>query len=579
MVAGQEDISAKVTVDLDGVSIDKAIKKAAKSLEDATKKAQMKSDISTAGQIKVIKARTDAHKSESLLNDKMLRSRKLMSTMMRAQGGSGIGGNIMNMLQQVGGLKMANYQRLQDLKGQKSLTVDETKEKSMLSEGTFGNKLFSTLESKFEKLFGGDSKWNKMFGGQGKTAAAGLGLGAIGGGLALSKAIIDSSPAFQQLLKMTKFATMLILRPIGDFFGFLFRPILILLLRKFIIPFYQTVYPWFVRNGKMIGETVAAVLDSGDGIKKAIEESIKITAAKVSVPLEKILTQTAKTTTVLEKSDAKIYGKTATNILDKTTDAKIYGQSAHAAEILPKIEKSISNSTKVLQGTVKAVKIVESVAAIPTKIAAKALNFGVKAIDKVTSGAGTKAITKIATNVAAKSAAKFIPIVGQALLAVDVAGSAMKQFAPDQYEGVRQGALGVGKLFGDTEGTYTEHALDFLGFGKQSTAEQLFGMAQSLTSSAPKLTNLGGGRGARGGHQSNFAGGIIKEPIFGVGKSGKTYSFGERGAEQISPVGSGSGTVINVTVNGSIYSDKDMLNFQRTIMRAIETSNTRKAKL
>jgi hypothetical protein len=572
-----EDINAKVVVQLDGVQIEKSVKKAGKALEDALKRAQAKADISTAGQIKVIKAREEAHKSETLLNDKMLRSRKLMSTMMRAQGGSGVGGNIMNMLQQVGGLKMANYQRLQDLKGQKSLSPDEKKEQSMLSEGTFGNKLFSTLESKFEKLFGGDSKWNKTFGGQGKTAAAGLGIGAIGGGLALSKMIIDSSPAFQQLLKMTKFATMLILRPIGDFFGFLFRPILILLLRKFIIPFYQTVYPWFVRNGKMIGETVAAVLDSGEGIKKAIEESVKITAAKVSVPLEKIVTQTAKTTAVLEKSTPEIYNPKAATVLDKASDAKIYSV---AEKILPKIEKSITTSTKVLQGTVKAVKVVESVAALPTKAATKALQLTTKAVDKVAGTATTKMMAKVATKIAASSAAKFIPIVGQALLAVDVAGSVMKQFAPDQYEGVRQGALGVGRLFGDTEGTYTEHALDFLGFGKQSTAEQLLGMAQSLTGSTPQSTNLGGGRGTRGGgHQSNFAGGIIREPIFGVGKSGKTYSFGERGAEQISPIGSGSGTVINITVNGSIYSDKDMLNFQRTIMRAIETSNTRKAKL
>ena len=58
--------------------------------------------------------------------------------------------------------------------------------------------------------------------------------------------------------------------------------------------------------------------------------------------------------------------------------------------------------------------------------------------------------------------------------------------------------------------------------------------------------------------------------------------FGEQGSEAVIPMnkmGGGSGVTVNVTVNGSIYSDRDMLQFQRTIMKAIETSSTRKAKL
>jgi hypothetical protein len=58
--------------------------------------------------------------------------------------------------------------------------------------------------------------------------------------------------------------------------------------------------------------------------------------------------------------------------------------------------------------------------------------------------------------------------------------------------------------------------------------------------------------------------------------------FGERGSEAVIPMnkmGGDSGVTVNVTVNGSIYSDRDMLKFQRTIMKAIETSSTRKSKL
>ena len=40
------------------------------------------------------------------------------------------------------------------------------------------------------------------------------------------------------------------------------------------------------------------------------------------------------------------------------------------------------------------------------------------------------------------------------------------------------------------------------------------------------------------------AGGLITEPIFGVGASGRTYGFGERGVETVIP-GRGGATVVN----------------------------------
>ena len=159
----------------------------------------------------------------------------------------------------------------------------------------------------------------------------------------------------------------------------------------------------------------------------------------------------------------------------------------------------------------------------------------------------------------------------------------MKQFAPKQYEGARQGALGIGAMLGDDKGEYTEHVLDFFGFGKKSTAEQIVGGAGWLSDMATgNKRSEGGGAFGLGGDWFGMAnGGIIREPIKGIGKSGQKYKFGEQGAEAVIPMNGmgGSGTTINVTVNGSIYSDKDMLNFQRTIMRAIETSTTRRAKL
>ena len=49
------------------------------------------------------------------------------------------------------------------------------------------------------------------------------------------------------------------------------------------------------------------------------------------------------------------------------------------------------------------------------------------------------------------------------------------------------------------------------------------------------------------------AGGIIPEPVFGIGASGQTYTFGENGPETVVPgvrgLQSGAGSVVNITIN------------------------------
>jgi len=55
---------------------------------------------------------------------------------------------------------------------------------------------------------------------------------------------------------------MMVLRPIGDFFGFLFRPILIMLLRKFIIPWYTKMMPVMMKMGDLIGKKLAGAFEA-----------------------------------------------------------------------------------------------------------------------------------------------------------------------------------------------------------------------------------------------------------------------------------------------------------------------------
>jgi len=101
------------------------------------------------------------------------------------------------------------------------------------------------------------------------------GMAAIGGAMVGIKLIqkgvalgIESSPMMQQMLKLWKFGIMMIFRPIGDFFGFFLRPIFVMLLRKFIIPFYQEYLPIMQKMGNSLGEDAAQLLQwIVDGIK------------------------------------------------------------------------------------------------------------------------------------------------------------------------------------------------------------------------------------------------------------------------------------------------------------------------
>jgi hypothetical protein len=94
-----------------------------------------------------------------------------------------------------------------------------------------------------------------------------IGAGSAAVLIGILKKALSASPMFQQMMKLLNFGIMMVLRPIGDFFGFLFRPILIMLLRKFIIPWYTKMYPQMMKWGTEIGTKLAGAftaLANGD---------------------------------------------------------------------------------------------------------------------------------------------------------------------------------------------------------------------------------------------------------------------------------------------------------------------------
>ena len=91
---------------------------------------------------------------------------------------------------------------------------------------------------------------------KGTLLLGGIGV-AIGGILSVVKGLAGSSPMLKQMMKLMNFGIMMIFRPIGDFIGFLLRPIIVLLLRNFIIPWYKDAMPVMIALGTFFGGTIA----------------------------------------------------------------------------------------------------------------------------------------------------------------------------------------------------------------------------------------------------------------------------------------------------------------------------------
>lgn len=70
---------------------------------------------------------------------------------------------------------------------------------------------------------------------------------------------VDSSPMLKSMLQLFNNAMMFIFRPIGDFIGFILRPIVLQLLR-FAIPFYKALEPFAQRYGTQLGNLITNLL-------------------------------------------------------------------------------------------------------------------------------------------------------------------------------------------------------------------------------------------------------------------------------------------------------------------------------
>jgi hypothetical protein len=443
------------------------------------------------------------HKADMDYNNKLVKQRRMEQILTRAgsAAGGGIGGAAFSMIQNIGQAKYSGYKRLEELKNLESgqiLSPEQAKERDMLSSGSgASNKVFGKLEKTFDKHFGGDSKWNKFFGGQGKMAAAGLGMGAVGGGMALGKMIIDSSPMFQQMLKILNFGVMMILRPIGDFFGFLMRPIMLMLLRKFIIPFYQTALPVMQEMGTVIGEVIAPVLER---ILLGVIGVVQLLAA--ASPIAMLLGNSQGLVQEgMKNLEAALTGVISTDI----TNPEIRDAGAKIESKLGEVGESLGSK---YQATIAALDRARNA---PTTEASKKANEDLsKKINKWTEFMGSKGMLQ-----------------QDGLMKVG-------RYTTEAMAGVKEGKF-----------TSVDEAMNWF-------AQQMF----------------------KGGINKYAHGGIINEPVIGIGRSGAGYLIAESGAERVTPVSGGGG---HVTIN--VYGDVDnktMDTFERKVLDVLGKSNARR---
>jgi hypothetical protein len=332
--------------------------------------------------------------------------------------------------------------------------------KKSLEKLTFNNETLKKVAKRLEKLGEFMEKH------QGKLIIGAAAISILTGIIAKA---LNVAPLFQAMMKLMQFAFTMVLMPIGTFFGAVIKPIVIGLVKKLAPEFGK-----WMEQSMAIGNALGMFLTSldttfFDNLGNAIKNLAKITGAT------DFITDPENGAVVGAGAAAiGIGGVVAATVLTKKVFGKLGGS---AAEVVGK--SGSKTATALLKSVGLQAKILAKLQPVLGTLSKTMPKLGVKLADAMVPKIASMIIPmqNIATKVAAKSAVKLglkaIPIVGWATLIGDALGSVMKEYAPEQYEGTRQAAFGVGSALGDTEGEWTEKILDVFGFGSMSTWEQI----------------------------------------------------------------------------------------------------------
>lgn len=356
-----------------------------------------------------------------------------------------------------------------------------------------------------------------------------LGASAFAGILMVLKKAFDASPMFQQMIKLLKFGFMLVLRPIGDFFGFLLRPIVIMLLRRFILPFYQKYLPLMIQMGNDIGEILTKWKTPWDNL-----ESNMTFTPRDDDPLFGTDGAITKWARELDDFDWEQWNTSITDGLGnlfpnvpsafgENFDSNLQGLKDSWDSILNQFSIMGSNSKNWIKN----------------KWDDLLGWFNSIAADVDLGGTAQKAWNRFTTLMTAI----FDSIV-----------SVLISIPSKIWSKITGLADTVGSIFG---GIITallnavESVLPWVlkdGF-KMWRAD--IGMAK---------------------------GGTITEPIMGIGRSGKTYSFGENGSETVTPNGQGGAQVV-INIQNMSGDRNDVERLRRVILEVLQSSSSNRVRV
>lgn len=471
-----------------------------------------------------------------------------------------------------------------------------------------------------------------------QKAKGGLGIAGVGalgiGGSIITKAI-ESSPIAQSMMKIMSTAFTLILRPIGDFFGGVMKPIALRLL-KFGAENVGAGASLF-KMGEKVGIAALAMFTDPAAFFGSLVERAFGTLAIALDPLKSEAEKAAAYASMLEGFDTKmeeIAGVAASDMqslvtqasqqvisgidnVNKTTTegfAEIISKTDEAAKKLEEKQNRESGifggyGSKEEQQSELERLMAESKAkygqAWANAEAGKTGARGGKGMEFNDAGTGQgnqwmnapprlkEVLETINTGLSDEGVAIIANF--EAMKEAGILGNEKQTELREQFAKAVEDGTG---LYADIEKRNAAHAKIMqtekdIQTGKEKEISEViaktseaFGVAYNKVQKMIKMMkrSASGGGYAGGGHK-NATGGMITEPVIGIGQhTGETWSFGERGMEYVTPNTSFGGTnnydqknnvVINVTIE-KVTGNTDLQQIKPIVERALRESHSRR---
>lgn len=340
----------------------------------------------------------------------------------------------------------------------------------------------------------------------------------------LAGIIVDSSPMLKAMMQLLNTGIMLMLRPIGDFIGFMLRPIMVYLLRYVMLPFYKYMAPFAQKYGTAIGEGILTIVGLIAGASGFLSDPVgSISKGLSSIDISKLFSGLPDFSQIKLPDFSHLPEDIKNAIVNAITNIK-FPDFTNLFKGLPSLKQAWDSLTGF---------------------------FGM--------------VGESITNLLLKPLGQLNQFFGS------IATGIKNVLQPiwDGLTGFFKFVVLKGlNIITDVWSTLTD--------GFKAIANVFIGIYNGIRDWAASLPIIGGGIGKTFPHLKAMAsGGMINEPVVGIGqRTGTGYLMGERGSEQVTPAGRGGGNTIIINVNGG-----DPIALKKIILETIQESNNRRRKV